>query len=90
MPSGICYTQSGNVKKYESSLGPELGVYRGDDFGPITSDTFSLSSTPSNAICIYTIMVKGDEYILSENNPIAYLAVRYGGVDKMFGYKKAD
>ena len=35
MAAGICYTQSGSVKKYESILGPKLGVYRGDDFGPI-------------------------------------------------------
>lgn len=90
MATGICYTWSGDKKIYESILGPKLGVYRGDDFGPITSDAFTLSLMPSNAMCMYEIKVKGDEYILSENNPTDYLVVKYGGVDKMFGFKKKD
>lgn len=91
MASGICYTWSGDKKIYESILGPKLGVYReGGNFGPITTDTFTLSLMPSNEMCRYTIMVKGDDYILSENNPTDYLVVRYGGVDKMFGYEKKD
>ena len=90
MATGICYTWSGNVKKYESILGPKLGVYRGGNFGPITTDAFTLSLMPSNAMCMYEIKVKGDEYIFSENNPTDYLVVKYGGVDKMFGIKKKD
>ena len=90
MATGICHTWSGNVKKYESILGPKLGVYRGDDFGPITTDAFTLSLMPSNVMCMYEIKVKGDEYIFSENNPTDYLVVKYGGVDKMFGIKKKD
>lgn len=88
--SGICYTKSGGEKKYESILGPKLGVYREGNFGPTTTDAFTLSLMPSNEMCMYTIKVKGDEYILSENNPMDYLVVKYGGVDKMFGYKKKD
>lgn len=91
MASGICYTWSGDKKIYESILGPKLGVYReGGNFGPITTDAFTLSLTPSNVMCMYEIKVKGDDYILSENNPMDYLVVRYGGVDKLFGYKKKD
>lgn len=90
MATGICYTWSGDKKIYESILGPKLGVYRGDDFGPITTDAFTLSLTPSNVMCMYEIKVKGDEYILSENNPTNYLVVKYGGVDKMFGFKKKE
>ena len=90
MASGICYTWSGDKKIYESILGPKLGVYREGNFGPITSDAFTLSLMPSNEMCRYTIVVKGDDYILSENNPIDYLVVKYGGVDKMFGFKKKD
>lgn len=90
MATGICYTWSGNVKKYESILGPKLGVYRGGNFGPITTDAFTLSLMPSNVMCMYEIKVKGDEYIFSENNPTDYLVVKYGGVDKMFGIKKKE
>ena len=61
MATGICYTWSGNVKKYESILGPKLGVYRGDNFGPITTDDFTLSLMPSNEMCMYKIKEKGDE-----------------------------
>ena len=87
--TGVCYTQSGNVKRYEGDQGPVLGVYReNNSFGPVTSDTFSLSYTPMGQICQYRVTQNGTYYIFPATDTLTYLVVRYGMEDKKFGYKK--
>ena len=83
----IQYTQSGNVKRYESSQGPFL--WHNNILYDSANDIFSLSSTYTSDSCDYSISPIGghtEEYLLDVAGTY-YVDVIYGNTTKRFNYK---
>ena len=85
--TGVCYTQSGNVKRYESGQGPFL--HNSNILDDSVDNIFSLSSTYTSDSCDYSVSTIGkytEEYLLDVAGTY-YVDVIYGNTTKQFNYK---
>lgn len=77
------------MKRYESEQGPTLGI--GGKYSYVSElEDFSLGYYESNNECNYKIDCLSNQYTFPTTNTLSYLYVRYGGIDKKFGYKKMN
>ena len=82
--TGVCYTQSGNVKRYENGQGPNIYT---NNFQ--VDSIFSFSTTYTSDSCNYSLTPIGaySEGYLLDVAGTYYVDVIYGNTTKRFNYK---